>query len=75
MLFEMVDENILLLNSVLRQSVVLVIKDASNITQSDLQYTVMSEEVDGVGDKRSRIITDTLGGLFCHLPELCLFHQ
>jgi hypothetical protein len=37
----MVDENILLSNSMLRQSVILVIKDASNITQSDLQYTYL----------------------------------
>jgi hypothetical protein len=40
MLFEMVDENILLSNSMFRQSVILVTKDASNITQSNLQYTV-----------------------------------
>jgi hypothetical protein len=40
MLFEMVDENISLSNSVLRWSVILVTKDASNITQSDLQYSV-----------------------------------
>ena len=40
MLFEMVNENILLSNSMLRQSVILVTKDASNITQSDLQYAV-----------------------------------
>ena len=40
MLFKMVNENILLSNSMLRQSVILVTKDASNITQSDLQYAV-----------------------------------
>ena len=40
MLFEMVNDNILLTNSMLRQSVILVTKDASNITQSDLQYAV-----------------------------------
>ena len=36
----MVNENILLSNSMLHQSVILVTTDASNITQSDLQYTV-----------------------------------
>ena len=40
MLFEMVNENVLLSNSMLRQSVILVTRDASNITQSNLQYTV-----------------------------------
>ena len=40
MLFEMVNKNILLSDSMLRQSVILVTRDASNITQSDLQYTV-----------------------------------
>jgi hypothetical protein len=40
MLFEMVNENILLSNSMLRQSVILVTKDASNITQTDQQYAV-----------------------------------
>ena len=40
MLFEMLNENVLLSNSMLRQSVILVTRDASNITQFDLQYTV-----------------------------------
>jgi hypothetical protein len=40
MLFEMVNENILLSNSMLLQSVILVTKDVSNISQSDLQYAV-----------------------------------
>ena len=40
MLFKMVNENILLSGSMLRQSVILVTRDASNITESHLQYTV-----------------------------------
>jgi hypothetical protein len=40
MLFEMVDEIILFLNSMLCQSVIHVTKDASNITQSNIQYAV-----------------------------------
>jgi hypothetical protein len=39
-LFEMVNKNILLSNSVLHQSVIHVTKDASNITQSNIQYAV-----------------------------------
>jgi len=56
MLFEMVNENILLSNSVLRQSVILVTKDASNITQSDLQYAV------------TKIVTTVQ----CKLADMCI---
>ena len=40
MLFEMVNKNILLSDSMLRQTVILVTRNAPNITQSNLQYTV-----------------------------------
>jgi hypothetical protein len=40
MLFEMVNENIFISNSMVRQSVNHVTKDASDITQSDVQYAV-----------------------------------
>jgi hypothetical protein len=36
---------------------------------------LISEEVDGVGDKGSGITTDALGGLSLHFPEIYLFHQ
>jgi hypothetical protein len=38
----------------------------------------ISEEADGVGDKDSRdattVDTDILGGLFEHVPVICVFH-
>jgi hypothetical protein len=33
----------------------------------------VAEVVDGVGDKGSGDTTTTLGGLFEHVPEICLF--
>jgi hypothetical protein len=36
----------------------------------------IAEDVDGIGEgvRRYHESTDTVGGLFEHVPEICLFH-
>jgi len=34
----------------------------------------IAEEVDGEGNSRPDTDTDTFGGLFKHVPDICLLH-